>query len=193
MCQHLSDDRVQHCTTQIIHLRWLQAYTDCLNDSSRHIDLCACTRSELVQWDHRLQTDVSECWSKRWVVWWALSDNLQETKIILLFWKWVFITECFLSNEEKLLFVKDTECHSQNLFVQNWFSIHDSTMTEHSKRDVTDALLSWQFFWLRCYRMSVHSAEIVTNAANSWKDCWQGFLKPLPVLKQIWQRYSLTL
>jgi len=25
-----------------------QAYTDCLNDSSRHTDLCACTRSELV-------------------------------------------------------------------------------------------------------------------------------------------------
>jgi hypothetical protein len=23
---------------------------------------------------------------------------------------------------------------------------------------------------------------------NSWKDCWQGFLKPLPVLKQIWQK-----
>jgi hypothetical protein len=30
-----------------------QAYTDCLNDSSRHINLCACTRSELVQWDYR--------------------------------------------------------------------------------------------------------------------------------------------
>ncbi len=23
---------------------------------------------------------------------------------------------------------------------------------------------------------------------NNWKDCWQGFLKPLPVLKQIWQK-----
>jgi len=23
---------------------------------------------------------------------------------------------------------------------------------------------------------------------NSWKDCWQGFLKPLSVLKQIWQK-----
>ena len=30
-----------------------QAYTDCLNDSSRHINLCAYTRSELVQWDHK--------------------------------------------------------------------------------------------------------------------------------------------
>jgi len=30
-----------------------QVYTDCLNDSSRHTDLCACMRSKLVQWDYR--------------------------------------------------------------------------------------------------------------------------------------------
>jgi ABC-type Na+ transport system ATPase subunit NatA len=36
----------------------------------------------------------------------------------------VFITECFLSDKEKLLFCENTECCSQNLFVQNWFSIH---------------------------------------------------------------------
>ena len=59
-----------------------KVYTDCLNDSSRHIDLCACIRSKLIWWDHRPQTDVSECWSRRWVVQWALSDNLQKTKII---------------------------------------------------------------------------------------------------------------
>ncbi len=59
-----------------------QAYTGCLNDSSRHINPCACIRSELVQWDHRPWTDVSECWSRRWVIQWALSDNLWETEII---------------------------------------------------------------------------------------------------------------
>ncbi len=64
-----------------------QAYTDCLNDSSRHISLCACTRSELVQWNYRSQTDVSKCWSKRWVIQWALSDNLWETKIIFYCFK----------------------------------------------------------------------------------------------------------
>jgi hypothetical protein len=62
-----------------------QAYTGCLNDSSRHISLCACTRSELVQWDHRPQTDVSECWSRRWVVQWALSDNSRNKDHFLLF------------------------------------------------------------------------------------------------------------
>jgi len=64
-----------------------QVYTDCLNDSSRHISLCACMRSELIQWDYRPQTDVNECWSRRWVVQWALSDNLQETKIIFYCFK----------------------------------------------------------------------------------------------------------
>jgi len=63
-------------------------------------------------------------------------------------------------------------------------------MTEHSERNVTNALLSWQFFW----------SEMLQNVCtfcwncnkccmnNSWKDCWQGFLKPLSVLKWIWQK-----
>jgi len=59
-----------------------QAYTDCLNDSSKHISLCACTRSELVWWDYRSQTDVNECWSRRWVIQWALLNNSQKTEII---------------------------------------------------------------------------------------------------------------
>jgi len=64
-----------------------QVYTDCLNDSNRHINLYACMRSELVQWDHKSQTDVSKCWSKRWVIWWALSDNSWETNIIFYCFK----------------------------------------------------------------------------------------------------------
>jgi hypothetical protein len=172
-----------------------QAYTDCLNDSSRHISLCACTRSELVQWDHRSQTDVSECWSRRWVVQWALSDNSQETKIIFYCFKSeVFIMKCFLSNEEKLLF-EDTECFSESLCTELIQYTHDSTMTEHSERNVTDALLSWQFFWPE---MLQNVCTFCWNCDkccmnNSWKDCWQGFLKPLPVLKRFDKRYSLTL
>jgi len=27
---------------------------------------------------------------------------------------------------------------------------------------------------------------------NSWKDCWQGFLKPLPVSEQIWQKIFIN-
>jgi hypothetical protein len=54
-----------------------------------------------------------------------LCQTIQETKIIFYCFKSEGIhNKCFLSDEEKLLFVKDTECCHQNLFVQNWFSIH---------------------------------------------------------------------
>jgi len=61
-------------------------------------------------------------------------------------------------------------------------------MTEHSKRNVTDALLLWQFFW---FEMLQNVCTFCQNCNiccinNSWKDRWQGFLKPLPVLKWIW-------
>jgi len=61
-------------------------------------------------------------------------------------------------------------------------------MTEHSERDVTDALLSWQFFWLRMLQNVCTFCWNCNKCCmnNSWKNCWQGFLKPLSVLKQIW-------
>ncbi len=55
----------------------------------------------------------------------------------------VFITECFLSNEEKLLFHKrHWVLSSEPLCTELIQYTHDLTMTEHSERDVTDALLS---------------------------------------------------
>ncbi len=63
-------------------------------------------------------------------------------------------------------------------------------MTEHSERNVTDTLLSWQFFWPEMLQnvctFCQNCDKCCTN--NSWKDRWQGFLKPLPVLKWIWQK-----
>jgi len=103
----------------------------------------------------------------------------------------VFIMKCFLSNEEKLLFCRrHWVLFSESLCTRLIQYTHDSTMTEHSERDVTDTLLSWQFFWLRMLQnvctFCWNCDKCCTN--NSWKDCWQGFLKPLPVLKQIWQK-----
>jgi len=67
---------------------------------------------------------------------------------------------------------------------------HNSTMTEHSKRNVTDVLLLWQFFWPEMLQnvctFCWNCDKCCTN--NDWKDCWQGFLKSLPVLKWIWQK-----
>ncbi len=63
-------------------------------------------------------------------------------------------------------------------------------MTEHLKRDVTDVLLLRQFFWLKMlqnvYTFCRNCNKCHTN--NSWKNCQQGFLKPLSVLKRIWQK-----
>ncbi len=60
----------------------------------------------------------------------------------------VFITKCSLSDEEKLLFCsRRWMLSSEPLCTELIQYTHDSTMTEHSERDVTDALLSWQFFW----------------------------------------------
>jgi len=103
----------------------------------------------------------------------------------------MFITECFLSDKEKLLFC---ERHwvliSEFLCTELIQYTHDLTMTEHSKRNLTDALLLRQFFWPEMLQ-NVHTFcrncdKCCTN--NSWKNCWQGFLKPLPVLKRIWQK-----
>ncbi len=55
----------------------------------------------------------------------------------------VFIMKCFLSNEEKLLFCKrHWVLFSESLCMRLIQYTHDSTMTEHSERNVTDALLS---------------------------------------------------
>ncbi len=103
----------------------------------------------------------------------------------------VFITEYFLSDEEKLLFCKrHWVSSSESLCTELIQYTHDSTITEHSERDVTDALLSWQFFWLKMLQNVCTFCQNCDKCCinNSWKDRWQGFLKPLSVLKQIWQK-----
>ncbi len=103
----------------------------------------------------------------------------------------VFITKCFLSDEEKLLFCERRwVLLSEPLCMRLIQYTHDLTMTEHSKRDVTDALLSWQFFWPEMLQnvctFCQNCDKCHTN--NSWKDRWQGFLKPLLVSEWIWQK-----
>jgi len=107
----------------------------------------------------------------------------------------VFIMKCFLSDEEKLLFCeKCWVLSSKSLHTELIQYTHDLTMTEHSERDVTDALLSWQFFWSEMLQnvctFCWNCDKCCTN--NSWKNCWQGFLKPLSVLKWSWQKIFIN-
>jgi len=107
----------------------------------------------------------------------------------------IFIMKCFLSDEEKLLFCKrHWVLFSELLCTELIQYTHDLTMTEHSKRNVTDALLSQQFFWPE---MLQNVCTFCWNCDkchmnNSWKDHWQGFLKPLSVSEWIWQKIFIN-
>jgi len=149
-------------------------------------------RSELVQWDYRPQTDVSKCWSKKMSYDELCQTICKKQRLFSTVLKVrVFIMKCFLSNEKKLLFCeRHWVLFSKSLHTELIQYTHDSTMTEHSERNVTDALLLQQFFWPEMLQnvctFCWNCDKCHTN--NSWKDRWQGFLKPLPVLKQIWQK-----
>jgi hypothetical protein len=85
--------------------------------------------------------------------------------------------------KKKLLFCETPECWSQNSLyrtnsVYTWLD-NDWTL----KRNVTDALLLRQFFWLRMLQNVCTFCRNCDKCCmnNSWKNCQQGFLKPLPV------------
>jgi len=103
----------------------------------------------------------------------------------------VFITKCSLSSEEKLLFQeRHWVLNSELLCMRLIQYTHDSTMIKHLKRNVTDVLLLQQFFWSEMlqniYTFCWNCDKCHIN--NSWKDCWQSFLKSLPVSERIWQK-----
>jgi len=189
---NLSNDRVQHHTMQMI----------CSEIISKPIQTASMTVADisvsmLVQ-DQNLFSEITDL-KQMWVNAEAkdeLYNELCQTickkqrSFSTVLKVRVFITECFLSDEEKLLFCK--RCwvlSSESLCMRLIQYTHDLTITEHSEKDVTDAFLSQQFFWPEMLQNVCTFCWNCNKCCmnNSWKDCWQGFLKPLPVLKQIWQ------
>jgi hypothetical protein len=64
---------------------------------------------------------VSECWSRRWVIQWALSNNLWEMKIIFYCSRSEVIhNKMLLEWWRKATLCKDTECCHQTPFVTFW-------------------------------------------------------------------------
>ncbi len=194
---NLSDDRVQHCTTQIIHSEMI----------SKPIQAASMTVADILVsvliWDQNLFNEIINL-KQMWVsaeVKDELYDELCQTicekqrSFSTVLEVRVFITECFLSNEEKLLFCERRwVSFSESLHTELIQYTHDSTMTEHSERNVTDTLLSQQFFWPEMLQNVCTFCWNCNKCCmnNSWKDRWQGFLKPLPVLKQIWQKIFIN-
>jgi len=190
---NLSNDRVQHCMTQIIHSEMM----------SKPLQTASMTVADILisvlVWDQNLFSEITDL-KQMWVnaeaedeLYNELCQTIckQQRSFFTVLKVRVFITKCFLSNEEKLLFCRrHWVSFSEPLCTELIQYTHNSTMTEHSKRNVTDALLSWQFFWLRMLQNVCTFCWNCNKCCmnNSWKDRWQGFLKPLPVLKQIWQK-----
>jgi len=194
---NLSDDRVQHCTTQMIHSEII----------SKPIQAASTTVADILisvlVWDQNLFNEITDL-EQMWVNAEA-EDELYNELCQTIHKKWrsfstvlkvrIFIMKCFLSDEEKLLFCeRHWVSSSKPLCTELIQYTHDSTMTEHSKRDVTDALLSWQFFWLKMLQnvctFCWNCNKCHTN--NSWKDRRQGFLKPLSVSEQIWWKIFIN-
>jgi len=190
---NLSDNRVQHCMMQII----------CSEIISKPIQTASMTVADisvsvLIQ-DQNLFNEIMNL-EQMWVNAEAkdeLYDELCQTihkkqrSFSTVLKVRVFIMKCFLSNEEKLLFHRrHWVSFSESLCTELIQYTHDSTMTEHSERNVTDALLSWQFFWPEMLQNVCTFCQNCNKCHmnNSWKDRQQGFLKPLSVLKQIWQK-----
>ncbi len=188
---NLSDDRVQHCTTQIIHSEMISKPIQTVSMTVANISV-----SVLIQ-DQNLfseTTDLKQMWVNA-----EAEDELynelyqtickKQRSFSTVLKVRVFIMKCFLSDEEKLLFHRrHWVLLSESLCTELIQYTHDLTMTEHSKRDVTGALLSWQFFWLKMLQNVCTFCQNCNKCCmnNSWKDRWQGFLKPLPVSEWIW-------
>jgi len=149
---NLSDNRVQHCTMQII----------CSEIMSKPIQTASMTIADisisvLIQ-DQNLFSEITDL-KQMWVNAEAKDElynelcqtiHKKQRSFSTVLKVRVFIMKCFLSDEKKLLFYK--RCwvlFSKSLHTELIQYTHDSTMTEYSKRNVTYALLSWQFFWLK--------------------------------------------
>ncbi len=190
---NLSDDRVQHCMMQIIHSEMISKPIQTVSMTVADISV------PVLVWDQNLFSKITDL-EQMWVSAEAEDESYDELcqtihkkqrSFSTVLKVRVFIMKCFLSNEEKLLFCRrHWVSFSEPLCMKLIQYTHDSTMTEHSERNVTDALLSQQFFWPE---MLQNVCTFCWNCDkccmnNSWKDCWQGFLKPLPVSEQIWQK-----
>ncbi len=190
---NFSDDRVQHCTMQMIHLKMISKPIQTASMTVADISV-----SVLVQ-DQNLFSEITNL-KQMWVsaeaeneLYNELCQTIHEKQRLFstVLKVRIFIMKCFLSDEEKLLFCeRHWVSFSKSLCTKLIQYTHDSTMTEHSERNVTDTFLLCQFFWSEMLQ-NVHTFcwncdKCCTN--NSWKDHWQGFLKPLPVSEQIWQK-----
>ncbi len=142
---NLSDNRVQHCMMQIIHSEIMSKPIQTVSMTVANISI-----SELVQ-DQNLFSEITDL-KQMWENAEAKDESYNELCQLIckkqrLFFTVLrvrmFITKCFLSSEEKLLFwERHWVLNSESLCMKLIQYTHDSTMTEHLKRNVINVLLS---------------------------------------------------
>ncbi len=126
MLKDLSDNRVQHYTTQIEHSEMISKPIQTASMTVADISV-----SVLVQ-DQNLFSETTDL-KQMWVNAEAKDESYNELCQTLcekqrLFFTVlkvrIFIMKCFLSNEEKLLFHERHWVLFSESLIQNWFSIH---------------------------------------------------------------------
>jgi len=142
---NLSDNRVQHHMTQII-------CSEMISKSIQAVLMTVADISVSVLVSNQNLFDETTDLKQMWVNAEAKDESYNELcqtvhkkqrSFSTVLKVRVFITECFLSDEEKLLFCRrHWVLFSESLCTELIQYTHNSTMTKHSKRDVTDALLS---------------------------------------------------
>jgi len=142
---NLSDNRVQHCMTQIIHFKMM----------SKPIQTASMTVADIsisvLVWDQNLFSESMNL-KQMWVnaeakdeLYDELCQSIHEKQrsFFTVLRVRMFITKCFLSSEEKLLFQeRHWVLNSESLCTELIQYTHDSTMIKHLKRNVISVLLS---------------------------------------------------
>jgi len=144
MLTDFSDDKAQYCMMQMLHLKIMSKSIQTASMTVVNILIPVLIQNQNL---FSKVTDLKQMWVN------AETRNKSYKKLCQAIQKQqrsfftvlkvrIFITKCFLSNEEKLLFCKrHWVLFSESLYMKLIQCTHDSTMTEHSKRNVTDVLL----------------------------------------------------
>jgi len=135
---------------------------------------------------------VRKCWSKKWVVWWALSVNSQKTKIIFYCTESESVNNKMLFKQwRKVALLRKTLSIELRISLYRTYSVYtwlNNDWTLKKKLDWCSLIIT-----ILLIRNVTECLYILSNCDkchmnNSWKDHWQSFLKPLSISERIWQK-----
>jgi hypothetical protein len=170
---NLSDDRVQHCTTQIIHSEMMSKPIQTASMTVADISV-----SVLVQ-DQNLFSEIQILNRCEWMLKQKMSHMMsfvrqfRTTRSFSTVLKVrMFITKCFWAWRKVALWERHWVLISESLCTRLIQYTHDLTMTEHKKRNVTDV-----FYWDSSFDSNV--TECLYILQKLWQMLYEQQLKEL--------------